>query len=135
MDIKTTTDGDLDLTNGLDVATEQERDRHMVLVRVMTVRGEVPALPEMGVPDTILGKRITASLIREIEQEILASINSDFGLQDVKPIIRVYPTGLNSVTAVIQLQKEYPDSLGKVTIAGEFWNRDEEMTLLDGSQG
>lgn len=135
MDIKTTTDGDLDLTTGVDVATEQERDRHMVMARVLTVRGEVPALPEMGVPDIILGRRITVSLIGEIEQHVIAAINSDFGLQDVKPIVRVYPTGLNSVTTVIQLQKEYPDSIGKVTIAGEFWNRDEDMTLLDGSEG
>lgn len=136
MDIKTTTEGDLDLTNGLDVASAASRDRHMILVRSMTIRGEVPPLPELGVSDALIGQPINAENLRQIEQDVLEALLSDFGLEDAKPIVRAVPTGPDKVAVIIQVDKEYgDDNLGKLVVVGDYWYRDEAITLLDGSEG
>lgn len=135
VDIKTTTDGDLDLTNGLTVASDRERDRQITINRVLTVRGEIPRLPSLGVTEDLMGRKLDEGLIVDAENEVLSALGIDAALRDVAPTVKVVPLGFYSLAFFIQLNKSYNDGLDVTVIAGDFWNRDENMTLLDGSEG
>lgn len=134
-DIKANIDGDLDLGEGLKIAEDQDRDRHIVTVRATTVRGDATFDPQLGVSPRSIGRSIDGELLVQVEQDVRESIFRDIGALDVEPIVRALPTGPNEITVLIQLNKIYEDSLGKLVITANYWNRDEDITLLDGSEG
>lgn len=135
-DIKTTTDGDLDLNGGLRVAEDIDRDRYVILSRIMTVQGDYRPNPEFGVSSRSIGKSISGELLQQIEEDVMESILRHFGTQGLNPTVRAVPTGPNAVTVLVQIEKEYEDVLGdQIIVQGDFWNRDEDITLLDGSEG
>lgn len=135
-DLKTTEEADLDMTNGLQIASDREADRFLLLTRSMTIRGEVPYEPGLGVPDWIIGRPITNGLIEQIKVEVLKSLKLDQGLENAFPTVKVVPQDKETVIVFIQSNRDYSaDGLGKLTVAGDYWSRNEEQTLLDGTQG
>ena len=135
-DIKTTTDGDLDLGAGLKIAKDVDRDRNLVLVRIMTVQGDYKPDPQLGVSSRSIGKSISGELLQQVEEDVLEAIFRDFGANDLNPVVRAVPTGPHSITVLVQIEKDYEDVLGnQVIVEGTFWHRDELITLLDGSEG
>lgn len=133
-DVRSETSGDLDLTTGLVIASLRDRDRAMVIARAMTVRGECPTMPRLGIRDTMLGKRITADVIRQVESEVYAAIAGDLGLQGVGIIVRAVPTGLDELTVFIEIKRAYEDGDSQTIVLGDFWHRDEPITLIDGTE-
>lgn len=135
-DLATNTDGDLVLDSGVRVAENIDRDRHMVLVRIMTVQGDYKPNPELGVSSRSIGKPISGELLQQVEEDVLESILKYFGGAELSPTVRAIPTGPHSVTVMVQIEKEYADTIGsQVVVQGDYWNRDEKITLLDGSEG
>lgn len=135
-DLKTTTNGDLNLARGLQIATDMERDRHVVTVRLMTVQGDYQPDPTLGVSSRSIGQPITGDLLQQVEEDVLESILRDFGTRGLNPVVKAVPTGPQEITVFVQINKQYSGTLGDhITIQGNYWNRDEEITLLDGSEG
>lgn len=134
-DIKTSTDGDLVLSGGVLVAKDIDRDRNLVLFRLMTVQGDYIPDPELGVSSRSIGRTVTGDLLQQVEEDVLESILSKFGTQELSPTVRAVPTGPNTVTVLVQIEKEYEDTLGdQLIVQGDYWNRDELITNLDGSE-
>jgi len=135
-DIKTSTSGDLTLSGGVEIADDVDRDRNLVLFRIMTVQGDYIPDPELGVSSRSIGKSISSELLQQVEEDVLESILRKFGSQDLNPTVRAVPTGPNTVTVLVQIEKEYPSRIGnQIIVEGDFWNRDELQTQLDGSEG
>lgn len=133
-DIKTTVDGDLDLTVGMVIASDREADRALLTNRSMTIRGEVAVLPTLGLSDFLIGKPINNVTIQQLRFEVLQALTIDGALSAVSPTIRIIPTGTDQALVFIQSNREYADGLGRLTIIGDYWNRDESMTFLDGTE-
>lgn len=134
-DIATSTDGDLDLTNGIVITTERLRDRNLVVTRLMTIRNEVAGLPDLGIPDIHLGGSIDNSMISAITRDMSRALFVDLGLRDLDPVIKVLPIRRDSIVGLVQPRKDYNDEEEGSTIVGDFWTRDETITLLDGTEG
>lgn len=135
-DIRTSTDGDLVLSGGVLIAEDIDRDRNLILFRLMTVQGDYIPDPELGVSSRSIGKSISGELLQQVEEDVLESILRNFGTQNLNPTVRAVPTGPNAVTVMVQIEKEYAARLGnQLIVQGDYWNRDELITMLDGSEG
>jgi hypothetical protein len=134
-DIKGTFDGDLEINGGLSIANSRTRDRNIVLARVLTVRGEVPNSPDLGASDKNLGGLVNETTISDIERDVLRALSSDLGIRDLDPTIKILPISRNRLLVLVQPNKNYNDGQEGGSIVGDFWHRDEPMTLLNGEEG
>jgi len=134
LDIKTNIDGDLVLSKGLMVATDRERDRHILTMRALTPQGDYLPNRSLGVSLATLGKSINEDLLYRVEQDVRESVYRTLGTVSLPVIIRALPSSMESIMVVIQVEKSYPEEDGNLKIIGSLWNRNESMTALDGTE-
>jgi len=137
-DLATNIDGDLTIQGGsLGAATPRDRDRNLIMTRIMTMQGEIRSMPFFGVPSRIIGSTLDAGSLNEIETLVRQSLFLDTSLASLALIVRGLILGRNKVAVLVQSQKRYSDdSEEKLTVKGEYYTMgDKPMTLLNGKEG
>lgn len=137
-DIAADIDGDLTIEGGsLRIATLRNRDRNLIMSRLMTMRGEVPEQSFLGFPPNLIGRQNDAGTQAEAEAAARQSLLVDIALVPTRPTIRVLLLSLNKLAVLVQSNRTYPDSQSgeKLVVAGDFWTMsDMPMTQPDGSE-
>ena len=137
-DIAADADGDLTIQGGgLKISTDKNRDRNIIIARLMTMRGEVAGQPFLGFPDYLIGQQNDLQTRDQVQIEATKALMVDAALIAAKPIIRVVVLGPNKVGVLVQSNRQYADSQTgeKLVVSGDFWTlSDMPMTQLDWSE-
>lgn len=138
-DIAADVEGDLIIQGeGLKIATDKNRDRNLIVTRVMTIQGELPSQPALGVPARFLGGQVESGTKARLEAAVKEALLLDPALLTTRLTVKALILAYDKIAVFIQSNKVYSDSLSgtKLVVKADFYTMsDMPITKLDGTEG
>ncbi len=138
-DISADVEGDFIIEGGgLKIATDKDRDRNLILTRIMTLKGELTNQPSLGVPARFIGGKVTTNSKAGLERAIKEALLIDTALVAIRPTVRAMILGYDRIAVFIQSNKSYSDSVTgeKMVISADYYTMSNmPTTKLDGTEG
>jgi hypothetical protein len=138
-DIATNKEGDLVFSGrGLGVSSDVNRDRHLIISRLMTMKGEMRHQPFLGFPTYLIGKQVEPTTENTVETEGSKALYVDGTLIAANLHIRALTIATNRVVLIVRSNRKYQDlpEGESLVVTADFYTMDGmPITKLDGTEG